>query len=549
MKQTRRTLWFVVSTIVLCAVLGGIYGSRVEATGQNADDTNLQASLKEFTRVYSVVQQNYASHVNPDDAIFGPASSMTLGAIPGMLRTLDPHSNFFSPKAFQELREDQEGKYFGVGMVIQQRLNSYNRLVTVVVNPFHGSPAMRAGIRAGDVIIKVDEKPTEGLSVDQVASMLKGPKGTVVHVTVSRVGGSKPLQFTITRAQISQHSVDMAFLLRPGVGYIRLTKFDETTNDELTAALKHLDAKHLRGLILDLRSNPGGLLQQAVEVADHFLEKNQLIVYHYGRNSRERRYYVTGGNHGDQYPMVVLINSNTASAAEIVTGALQDHDRAMVVGQPSFGKGLVQTVYPLSDDTGLALTTAHYYTPSGRLIQRDYSDISLWDYYNHDGETQPSRSQVFYTDGGRKVYGGGGITPDTECQVSDKDFDQPKVNDIEQKLLAHSAFMNFAEEYLATHQSVPKNFDPDDAVLQAFKNYLEKEKIQVSDKDVADNLSFIKLRIQEDILSNAYGMQAADRVAIENDPLVQEAVEELPEAAQLVENAKRYMASRRNVKP
>ncbi len=542
MKQTRRTLWVVISTIVLCAVLGGIYGSRVEATGQNEDDSGLQASLRKFTRVYSIVQQNYADSVDADDAIFGPSSSMTVGAIPGMLRTLDPHSNFFSPKAFEQLREDQEGKYFGVGMVIQQRLNSYNRLVTVVVYPFHGSPAMRAGIRAGDVIVKVDEKPTQGLSVDQVAKMLKGPKGTVVQVTVSRVGGSKPLQFTITRAQISEHSVDLSFMIRPGIGYIRLTKFDETTNDELSAALKRLDVKHLRGLVLDLRGNPGGLLQQAVEVADHFLEKNQLIVYHYGRNSRERRYYVTGGDHGEDYPMIVLINGNTASAAEIVTGALQDHDRALVVGQPSFGKGLVQTVYPLSDDTGLALTTAHYYTPSGRLIQRDYSDISLWDYYNHDDETSSPHRQVYYTDGGRKVYGGGGITPDVELE-------DPKVNDVEQKLMAHSAFFNFGKQYLATHEDVPKNFDPDDAVIEAFKNYLENEKIQVSDKDVADNLSFIKLHIQEDILSTVYGMQVADHVATENDPLVQKALEELPEAAQLVENAKRYMASRPSVNP
>ncbi|MGH9327372.1 MAG: S41 family peptidase [Terriglobia bacterium] len=539
MKQTRRTLWIVISTIILCAVLGGIYGSRVEATGQDTEDSGLQACLRQFTRVYSVVQQDYADHVNPDDAIYGPAGSMTVGAIPGMLRTLDPHSNFFSPKAFQALREDQEGEYFGVGMVIQQQLSSLNRLVTVVVYPFHGSPAMRAGIRAGDVIVKVNQKPTQGLSVDQVATLLKGPKGTVVHVTVSRVGGSKPLEFTITRAQIAQHSVDMAFMVRPGVGYIRLTKFDETTNDELTAALKRLDAKHLRGLILDLRSNPGGLLQQAVEVANHFLEKNQLIVYHYGRNSRERRYYATGGSHGEQYPMVVLINSNTASAAEIVTGALQDHDRALVVGQTSFGKGLVQTVYPLSDNTGLALTTAHYYTPSGRLIQRSYSDMSLWDYYNHDGGATPSHSHVYYTDGGRKVYGGGGITPDVE-------FKEPKLIPVEQKLRAHSAFFNFGKEYLSTHPNVPKNFDPDEAVVQAFQNYLRKEKIRVSDQDVANNLDYIKLHIQEDVLSTVYGMQVADRLAVKNDPLVLKGIDELPEAAQLVEHAKRYMASRHN---
>lgn len=539
MRQTRRLLWFAISTIVLCAILGGVYGSRVEATGDNSGVSDMQASLQEFTKIYSLVQANYANPVSPDKSIFGPAGSMTVGAIPGMLRTLDPHSNFFTRQAFQQLREDQEGKYFGVGMMIQQRLNQLNRLVTVVVQPFRGSPAERAGIRVGDVILKVNDKTTVGMNINQVADMLKGPKGTVVHVTVGRPGIKEPVEFSITRAQIARHSVDLAFMVRPEVAYIHVRSFDETTNDELSATLKQMGVKHLRGLILDLRGNPGGLLQQAVEMAGHFLGKNQIIVYHYGRSSKERRYYAVNGGHGNEYPMVVLIGPDTASAAEIVTGALQDHDRALVLGEPSFGKGLVQTVYPLSDGAGLALTTAHYYTPSGRLIQRDYSDISLWDYYNHDGATPTSHAKVFYTDGGRKVYGGGGITPDVQ-------FKEPKLNDIQQKLLAHSAFFNFGKEYLANHTNVPENFEPDDALLQQFREYLQKEKIGVSAKGVADNLDFIKLRLKEDVVGAVYGEQEAERLRAENDPLVEKAIQSLPEAAQLVENAKRYMASRRN---
>ncbi|HLI35703.1 MAG TPA: S41 family peptidase [Terriglobia bacterium] len=537
MTQTRRVLWYAISATVLCAVLGGIYGTRVEATGDNSDESDIHASIKEFTKIYSLVQANYADSLNPDQCIFGPGDSMTVGAIPGMLRTLDPHSNFFTPQAFQQLREDQAGKYSGVGMMIQPRLDKLNRLVTVVAQPFQGSPAIRAGIRAGDVILKVDGKSTLGLNINQVADMLKGPKGTVVHVTVGRAGVAQPMEFTITRAQISQHSVDLAFMVRPDVAYIHIRNFDETTNDELTAALKRLGVKHFRGLILDLRRNPGGLLQQAVEVADHFVEKNQLIVYHYGRNSRERRYYAVNGNHGNEYPMVVLIGPDTASAAEIVTGALQDHDRALVVGEPSFGKGLVQTVYPLSDHAGLALTTAHYYTPSGRLIQRDYSGISLWDYYNHSEDAQPSHAKVYYTDGGRKVYGGGGITPDVE-------FQPPKLNDVQQKLLAHNVFFDFGKNYLANHKDVSEDFEPDDAVMQEFRDYLRKDGISLSDKDLAANLNFIKLRIKENVIGAAYGEQEERRVAAENDPLVEKAVQELPEAAQLVENAKRYMASR-----
>ncbi|HEX5482609.1 MAG TPA: S41 family peptidase [Terriglobia bacterium] len=539
MKQTRRLLWFAISTIVLCAILGGVYGSRVEATGTASNRSDMQSSLQAFTSIYTLVQANYATPISPDKSIFGPAGSMTVGAIPGMLRTLDPHSNFFSRQAFQQLREDQEGKYFGVGMMIQQRLNQLNRLVTVVVQPFHGSPAERAGIRVGDIILEVNGKTTVGMNINQVADILKGPKGTVVHVMVGRPGIKKPVEFAITRAQIARHSVDLAFMIRPEVAYIRVRSFDETTNDELSATLKRMGVKHLRGLILDLRGNPGGLLQQAVEMAGHFLQKNQMIVYHYGRNSRERRYYAVNGGHGNEYPMVVLIGPDTASAAEIVTGALQDHDRALVLGEPSFGKGLVQTVYPLSDGTGLALTTAHYYTPSGRLIQRDYSDISLWDYYNHDGENSPSHEKVFYTDGGRKVYGGGGITPDIE-------FKEPKLNGVQQKLLAHSAFFNFGKQYLAHHSDVPENFEPDDAVIQQFKDYLQKQKIGVSEKDVASNLDFIKSNIKEDIVGAIYGEQEEQQLKLENDPLVAKAIQSLPEAAQLVENAKRYMASRRN---
>ncbi|HEV2501359.1 MAG TPA: S41 family peptidase, partial [Terriglobia bacterium] len=419
-------------------------------------------------------------------------------------------------------------------------LDQSNKLVTVVIYPLHGSPAMRAGIRAGDEIVKIDGKSAEGLSIDKVASLLKGPRGTTVVVTVARTGVPKPFQFNVTRAEISQHSVETAFMIPPdtGIGYIRLTKFDETSDPELTAALKRMEQAHMRGLILDMRGNPGGLLQEAVEVADHFLEKGQLIVYHYGRNSEERRYYAINGNHGEEYPMIVLVGPNTASAAEIVSGALQDHDRALILGQTSFGKGLVQTVFPLSDHAGLALTTAHYYTPSGRLIQRDYSDLSIYDYFNHVGEQpSPSQAQVYYTDGGRKVYGGGGITPDVL-------FTLPKPNAVQEKLLERSVFFNFGEDYLAQHPDVPENFTVDDAMLEQFKNLLKKENVDLSPKDFSDNLEFIKQQISEDIVGATYGVRALDRLDVENSPEVKKAISEMPEAAELVTNAKHYMASR-----
>lgn len=537
MKRNRRLLWFAVLTIAVCAVLGGIYGSQVEATGDSPSDSDFQASLKEFTRVYSVVQENYANPLSADESIFGPSNSMTVGAIPGMLRTLDPHSNFFSPKAFQELRLDQEGKYFGVGMEIQLHLGPSNTLAPVVVYPFPGSPAMRAGLRAGDVILDVNHKSTAGLSIERVANMLKGPKGTAVNVTVSRLGSAKPVSFNVTRAAISQKSITMAFTIRPGIGYIKIRNFDDTTNAELTAALQKFQREGLRGLILDLRGNPGGLLRQAVEVAGHFLAKGQLIVYHYGRSSRPERYYASTGNHADDYPIVVLIDENTASAAEIVTGALQDHDRALVMGEPSFGKGLVQTVFPLNDHAGLALTTAHYYTPSGRLIQRSYSDLSLWDYFNHDEDVPSASKQVFYTDGGRKVYGGGGITPDIR-------FQEPALNPAQLTLLNHSAFYDFAKRYVASHPDVSRDFEPDPSVVQDFERFLNTDKVPVSRKDFTANEVYIRQQIRESVLTSKFGQQEGNRLAVENNPLVEKALSNLPQAAQLVAKARRSIASR-----
>ncbi len=536
MKQARRLFWFLISTVFVCALLGGIYGRRVEATTAGSDDSDIKAGLEAFSRVYHVVEQNYADPVDPDQAIFGPTTS-TLGAIPGMLRTLDPHSNFFDPRAYAQLREDQEGKYYGVGMQIQARPGKMGKLITVVITPLPGSPAFRAGLRPGDLIVRVDGKSTEGLNTPQVAEMLKGPKGTVVHVTAAREGSDESLEFTIVRDEISKASVDDAFQLRPGVGYIRIINFDETTNEELTSALKKLDESNLQGLVLDMRNNPGGLLQEAVQVADHFLEKHQLIVYHYGRNSNEKRYYATKGDRGNEFPMVVLINRLTASAAEIVTGALQDHDRGLVMGEPSFGKGLVQTVYPLSERTGLALTTARYYTPSGRLIQRDYANVSLYDYYWHLQNAPMPHSEVRLTDGGREVYGGGGIAPD--LQVSD-----PKLSAAQQALYQHDVFFNFGKHYLGTHKTVRPDFQVTDDVLDEFKQFLAKEKVPLSDQDVKENQDYIKTGIRAQIVGAIYGEDKAHRISIESDALVQKALENLPQAKELLARAKKYMASK-----
>src|SRR5207253_3005955 len=272
----------VVAVLLESAVLGGIYGPNVRATTASADD--YQTAVRDFTRVLNVVQNSYADSVDVDKAVYQ-------GAIPGMLRMLDPHSSFFDAKQFALLREDQRGKYYGVGMVVAPRENH-----TVVMAPYVGAPAYNAGLRPGDVIIKVDEKATDGLTTTEVADMLKGQKGTIVKIVVTREGYNEPLTFTVTRGEIPRHSVDIAFLIKPNIGYIRLSAFNETTDHEIAESLKELNASNLDGLILDMRGNPGGLLNEAVAVGDMFLEKNQLIVSHHGRASQDHRYYAVRGN-------------------------------------------------------------------------------------------------------------------------------------------------------------------------------------------------------------------------------------------------------------
>jgi carboxyl-terminal processing protease len=528
MQGERRGALLVIGVLVVSAILGGIYGPSVRAT--SSDVNNLQDSVKSFTHVLSIVQKDYAIPIDTDHAIYS-------GAIPGMLRVLDPHSSFFDPRAYANLREDQRGRYYGVGMTIVPRDN-----FTYVLSPMPGSPAFRAGIRPGDVIMAVDSKSTEGLSSSEVADMLKGPKGTVVHITMKRVGYNENLSFTVTRDEIPKHSVDLDFEVRPGIGYIKLSGFNETTDTELASSLKDLDATKLDGIVLDLRGNPGGLLNEAVAVSDMFLDKNQLIVSHHGRASAERRYYAVRGNRGVTMPLVVIVNGGSASASEIVTGAIQDHDRGLVVGEQSFGKGLVQTVSGLSENTGLALTTARYYTPSGRLIQRDYKDISLYDYlYNHKN---PPPTEVKLTDSGRQVTGGGGITPDVSVTPT-------KLDPFQELLLRHEVFFayqggvgGFTTYFLGTRPEITKEFVAGDSVMKMFRAYLDKEKVPYTEDDIAQNLGWIKREIRKEAFISVFGLTEGFKVDLEDDVQLQKAVESLPQARALYENARKIIAQR-----
>ncbi|HXY11662.1 MAG TPA: S41 family peptidase [Terriglobales bacterium] len=524
-SSSRRTLFLVVFVLASCGFLGMVFGQKITPAAASGSDTEARDSLRQFTQVYNLVEQNYAEPVNADKAIYD-------GAIPGMLHVLDPHSNFFDPKAYALLREDQQGKYYGVGMTVGPRNNK-----VIVIAPFVGTPAYRAGIRPGDIIVAVDGKSTDNMSTSDVADLLKGPKGTTVHITILREGSDKPLEFAVVRAEIPRYSVDLHFLLRPGVGYMHITGFNDKTEQEVQKALDEMG--DLKGLVLDLRSNPGGLLSEGVDVADKFLHKGQVIVSHRGRSSPEKRYVARNGNGGKDYPLVVLVNRGTASAAEIVAGAIQDHDRGLIVGETTFGKGLVQTVYPLSENTGLALTTAKYYTPSGRLIQRDYSNISLYDYYfERDTENNTANHEVKLTDSGRTVYGGGGIRPD-------HDVPPVKTNRFEDSLLQHYAFFNFASRYVQTHHPTEK-FEVDDNTMQEFRKFLDAEKIPYTEADLMENNDWIRSNIKSEIFTDAFGQTEGLKVKEEADPLVLKALELMPEAKALAENARRIVAERTN---
>jgi carboxyl-terminal processing protease len=524
--RTRRALFSATVFLATCGILGSVINQKVAAQSAS-DESTLRDSLKSFTSVYSLVEQNYAEKMDSDrtdKAIYD-------GAIPGMLHVLDPHSNFYDPKAYAQMREDQHGRYYGVGMTIQPQLID-GTMKILVLYPFEGSPSFKAGIKPGDLILSVDGKPTDGLDSAAVASMLKGPRGTHVLVAMSREGRDKPLSFDLVRDEIPRPSVDLAFEIQPNVGYMHVTNFQETTAREVGDALdKFREDGPLKGLVIDLRGNPGGLLNQAVDMCDKFLEKGQVVVSQHGRVAADQIYSASRGETGPKFPIVVLVNRNTASAAEIVSGALQDHDRALIVGETTFGKGLVQTVFTLSQNTGLALTTFHYYTPSGRLIQRPYNGLSLYDYYYVRDASNPkdnANREVKLTDDGRTVYGGGGITPDEH-------IDPIKSNHVEDTLLQHYAFFNFSKHYLAAHNSIAKDFVVDDAVMAQFKDFLKAKNIEVTDQDLQANIDWVKESIKAELFTSQFGQIEGQKVRAEWDPQIGKALSFMPQAQALEE--------------
>jgi carboxyl-terminal processing protease len=498
-----------------------------------AADDSVDRSVKAFTSIYDVVERNFADKVAPGTALYK-------GAIPGMLRTLDPHSSFLDTKEYADQRERQRAQYYGVGINVVERNGS-----TQVLWPFEGSPALRAGMRPGDVIAAINGASAYGLNSMQVADLLRGPRGTKVEVTVARGGPEHTLTLSMNRDAISRSCVPQAFWLKPGIAYVAVSEFScETTSRDFEDKLKQLGEDRIEGLVFDLRNNPGGLVTDGVEVAGHFLRKSDLVVSDRGRAQPNQNFLAKGSAYGMHYPIVLLVNRSSASAAEIVTGALQDHDRAWILGENTFGKGLVQQPYPLGDKTALLLTIAHYYTPSGRLIQRDYSKVSFLDYRLQINSGGKNPEDVKMTDSGRTVYGGGGISPDEK-------YESPRASRIQRALAGSFAFFDFATQYFAARENprLPAGFEVDDELAGQFHDFMARYGPAFTEPEYRANQAWIRQQLKRELYITGFSYEQSQRVAVEQDPEVARAVESMPKAVSLFQTAQKLIVQRTTPQP
>lgn len=499
---------------------------------------------KDFEEALRVIQDNYVEGRRLD------YNQIFKSSILGMLRSLDPHSSYYDRQEYEELKTDQRSEYFGIGASIQNYLVK-DTLDTYVTATFKGSPAWRSGLRYGDRIISVDGVRMTGKSSLEVRNRIRGPRGSVVKITVERASDKRTQVVSITRGSVSQPSVPDAYMIKSGVGYIDMTRgFNYTTSDELRDALDTLHSKGATSLVLDLRNNPGGFLDQAIRVAEVFLPYGQLILTQKGRNGLRDNTYLSRNRSADSTPLVILINESTASASEIVAGAMQDHDRALIVGETSFGKGLVQSIIPLDYGGGLTLTSAKYYTPSGRLIQRDYSDNSLYDYYTQGGSRRGDERRAAKpagpekkTDTGRAVFGGGGITPDEHVEARTISTTQRRLvsplfaftRDLANGRVAGMGQYRVPAGINFTHQLQSHDFPVDDRAIKAFQDYLAADPALANLAPLVQrNRSFVQLQLRYNIVTAAYGRQMADRVyVLSDDEQVARAIEVMPRAKDL----------------
>jgi carboxyl-terminal processing protease len=537
-----------IAVIALATLAGGYYGSARPAHVTDADFDLTDQLADEFKEAISEIQENYAGKV--DLELFGKH------AILGMLHQLDPHSAFFTKAEFDEVQTEQSSRIYGIGVTIAKR---YDHVYILSATP--GAPGHRAGLRYGDAIIAIDKQNVDEWTSQQVMHRVRGEKGEPVEITVERAGTPNPITVRVRRDEVKLPSVRNAFIAgQGGTGYIALTGgFSSKTDEELNEALTQLKLEGMRQLVLDLRNNPGGLLDEAIKVSTRFLAPGEKILEVRGRDeeSSAHVYEAPDNNEPEAIPMVVLVDRQTASASEIVAGALQDHDRALIVGENTFGKGLVQGVFRLWGGTGLVLTTAKYYTPTGRSIQRNYANVSFYDYYLNRGEDQsaagnPQHGDALRTDLGRTVYGGGGITPDVEIKAPPSssrlfygifDFVRQLVAGQMQGLRAY----RIAECQYKTKVSPEEinRYPVTDELLAAFRQYISnKPQFNVSEERINANLNYIRAQMRREIITAAHGPEAGDQVYLSDDVQFRKAFESLDRARVLAENATRARGER-----
>ena len=523
----------VLFAVVLSALAGGLFGSSLLA---RQDDIKQQYRL--FSAAITAIEREYVEEV--------PSDRLVYAAIDGMLKTLDPHSNFFDPRQYAQLRERQEGRYYGLGIQIQVLDGD------ITVNSvFENSPAYKKGLRRGDIIARIEDEDAKGWTSEKAVSRLKGPKGTEVRIAIRRRGYDGLIDLAIERDEVNITTVRGAFMIDDRTGYIKLGDFSETSDDEIGRALKDLSAKGMKRLLFDLRDNPGGPLDQAIRISNRFLDKGELVVYTDGRTANAKQeYFAEEESAYTDIPLVVLANRNSASASEIVAGAIQDHDRGLVVGETTFGKALVQSVYRITGSAGLALTTGRYYTPSGRMIQRPwdgtFDEYLTYSLREQSAERQHSSSDMKLTDAGRKVYSGGGIEPDKFIEGPVEGFNPTRFG---RSLYARQSFANFADQFTAegdtrmsaankNKKRLAPGFQVTDAMLDDFKASLKQQRVTIDEEAFAKDEAFIRAMIHYDIDVALFGIGEARRNLIGVEPQAQFALQQFPDAIRLTEMAK-----------
>jgi carboxyl-terminal processing protease len=526
--RSRSTVAAVLA-VLISALAGGVFGKSALATTETVPN-----HYKTFTAALTAIQTQYAEPVESDRMVYS--------AINGMLQTLDPHSSFMDPRTYAQMRERQEGRYYGLGL----QITSVDGDITAT-RIFEGSPAFSVGMRRGDVIAEVEGTSAKGWTTEATVNKLKGPKGTFVNIGVRRKGFERLLELRVMRDQVSIPSLSASFMIDKETGYVGVTDFAEHTDEDLGLALEALTKRGMKRLVLDLRGNPGGQLDQAIRITNRFVPKGSMVVYTRGRvPNSDSDYRATDTPDYTAIPMVTLVNRNSASASEIVSGALQDYDRSLVVGETTFGKALVQSVYRVSGGAGLALTTARYYTPSGRLIQRPW-DASFDDYqiytFKDQKEREKSPDQLKYTSGGRKVFSGGGIEPDLRFDGPVEGFNPTRFG---RTLHGRGFFLSYAEQFSAEgdrrighsgpeRRLVRNGFTVDDAMVADFKKFVASKNVKIEEDSWTKDVEFIRAMIRFAIDEAVFDIATAKQHLITADPQAKFAISKFPEAEKLLE--------------